>query len=88
LKERKKQRQLKRRLLRKNLRPLLSRVFKAFSPSYESVCVLLLEGVISQLQDPAVIIQTASVQILARRLQRFVNNTVAPPICSWNSLSS
>jgi hypothetical protein len=72
-KERKKQRQLKRRLLRKRLQPLLTLVFEAFSPGYESVCVLLLEGVISQLQDPAVIIQTASVQTLARRLQRFVN---------------
>lgn len=73
LKERKKQHQLKRHLLRKHLRPLLGLVFKAFLPGYESVCVLLLEGVISQLQDPDVIIQTASVQTLARRLQRFVN---------------
>jgi len=73
LKERKKQHKLKRRLLRKRLRPLLGLVFKAFSPGYESVCVLILEGVISQLQDPALIIQTASVQTLARRLQRFLN---------------
>jgi hypothetical protein len=71
--ERKKQRQLKRRLLRKRLQPLLDLVHKAFSPGYESVCVLILEGVVSQLQDPAVIIQTASVQTLARRLQCFVN---------------
>lgn len=48
-------------------------MFKAFSPGYESVCVLMLEGIVSQLQDPAIIIQTASVQKLARRLQRFVN---------------
>ena len=73
LKERKKQHRLKRRLLRKRLLPLLALVFKAFSPGYESICVLLLEGVIAQLQDPEVIIQTASVQTLARRLQRFVN---------------
>jgi hypothetical protein len=73
LKERKKQRQLKRRLLRKQLQPLLGLVFKAFSPGYESVCVLILEGLIWQLQDSAVVIQTASVQTLARRLQRFVN---------------
>jgi len=34
---------------------------------------LLLEGVVSQLGDPTYIIQTASVQTLARRLQRFLN---------------
>jgi hypothetical protein len=73
LKERKHQLQLKRRLLWKRLQPLLSLAFKAFSPGYESVCVLLLEGLVSQLQDPAIIIQTASVQTLARRLQRFLN---------------
>jgi len=73
IKERNKQRQLKRRLLRKRLQPMLALVFRAFSPGYESLCVLMLEGIISQLQDSTFIIQTASVQILARRLQRFVN---------------
>jgi hypothetical protein len=73
MKERKQQLQLKRRLLWKRLQPLLSLAFKAFSPGYESVCVLMLEGLVSQLQDPAVIIQTVSVQTLARRLQRFLN---------------
>jgi hypothetical protein len=73
VRERKKQRQLKRRLLRKQLRPLLALAFKAFSPGYEGVCVLMLEGLVSQLQDPALIIQTDSVQTLSRRLQRFVN---------------
>lgn len=73
LRERKKQRQLKRRLLRKQLQPLVALVFKAFSPGYEGLCVLILEGLISQLQDPTVVIQTASVQTLSRRLQRFVN---------------
>jgi hypothetical protein len=73
LRERKKQRQLKRRLLRKQLQPLLALVFKAFSPGYEAVCGLILEGLISQLQDPTLVIQTASVQTLSRRLQRFVN---------------
>jgi hypothetical protein len=73
IKDRKQQLQLKRRLLWKRLQPLLSLVFKAFSPGYESVCVLMLEGVVSQLQDPSIIIQTASVQTLARRLQRFIN---------------
>jgi hypothetical protein len=72
VKERKKQRKLKQRLLRKCLRPLLTLVFTAFSPGYESVCVLMLEGVAARLQDPAYIIQTASVQTLARRLQRFI----------------
>jgi len=72
IQERKKQRKLKRRLLRKRLRPLLELVFKAFSPGYESICVLVLEGVVAQLQDPTYIIQTASVQALARRLQRFI----------------
>ncbi len=71
--ERKKQLQLKRRLLHKQLLPLLGLAFKAFSPGYEGVCVLLLEGLICQLQDPALVIQTASVQTLTRRLQRFVN---------------
>jgi hypothetical protein len=73
LKQRQAQRQLKRRLLRKRLQPLLSLAFKAFSPGYESVAVLVLAGVVSQLQDPAVILQTTSVQTLARRLQRFIN---------------
>jgi hypothetical protein len=72
-KERKKQRRLKRHLLRKRLQPMLRLVLKAFSPGYESVCVLLLEGVLSQLRDPVYIIQTTSVQTLARRLQRFIN---------------
>jgi hypothetical protein len=73
MKERKKQRQLKRRLLRKRLRPMLVLAFKAFSPGYESVSVLMLEGIVTQLRDPTYIIQTASVQMLARRLQRFIN---------------
>ena len=72
LKERKKQRKLKRRLLRKQLQPMLTLVFKAFSPGYESVCVLMLEGVVSQLQNTAVITHIASVQRLARRLRRFL----------------
>jgi transposase-like protein len=70
LRDRKKQRHLKRRLLRKQLQPLLALVFKAFSPGYEGVCVLILEGLISHLQNPTVVIQTASVQTLSRRLQR------------------
>ena len=72
LKDRRKQRNLKRRLLRKRLQPMVTLMFKAFSPGYESVCVLMLEGIISQLEDSTIIIQTASVQRLARRLRRFV----------------
>jgi hypothetical protein len=71
-KERKKQWALKQRLLRKRLRPLLAVALKAFAPGYESVCVLMLEGVVSQLRDPDLVLQTASVQRLATRLERFV----------------
>ena len=70
--ERQKQRALKQRLLRKRLRPLLAVALKAFAPGYESVCVLMLEGVVSQLRDPDLVLQTASVQRLATRLARFV----------------
>jgi len=73
LKHQKQQLQLKRRLLWKRLQPLRQLALKAFAPGYESVCVLMLEGLVSHLQNPAVIIQTASVQTLARRLQRFLN---------------
>jgi hypothetical protein len=73
MRARRHQLQLKRRLLWKRLQPLLRVAFQAFSPGYESVCVLMLEGLVTQLQDPTLIIQTASVQTLARRLQRFVN---------------
>jgi hypothetical protein len=73
IKQRQKQRRLKRRLLAKQMRPLLDLVFKAFAPGNESICLLILEGLVSQLQDPTIIIQTTSVQTLARRLQRFLN---------------
>ena len=69
---RKKQLKLKRKLLRKYLTAYLYMVFKAFSPGYESICVLTLQGVVSQLQDPSCIIQTDSVQKLACRLGRFI----------------
>ncbi len=71
--ERKKQLHLKRRLLHRQLQPLLTLVFKAFAPGYESICVLLLSGLVVHLQDPTLVIQTASVQTLTRRLQRFLN---------------
>ena len=72
LRERQKQKKLKKRLLRKQLQPLLQRVFDAFSPGQEGLCTLKLEGVISMLQDPAIVIQTVTVKLLAKRLQKFV----------------
>lgn len=71
-KERQKQRALKRRLLRKRLRPILAVALRAFAPGYESVCVLMLVGVVSQLRDSALVLQTASVQRLTTRLERFI----------------
>jgi hypothetical protein len=71
-KERHKQRHLKQRLLRKHLKPILTTAFKAFAPDYESVCLLMLEGVSAQLRDPKLIIQTESVKRLANRMDRFV----------------
>jgi len=56
----------------KFLHPILGTALKAFSPGYESVCVLMLEGVVSQLRDPDLILQIASVRRLANRLQRFI----------------
>ena len=47
-------------------------IFNSFFPGYESVCVLTLEGAVSQLRDRTCIIQAASVQKLASRLNRFV----------------
>ena len=72
MKLRKKQLKLKRKLLRRCLTPYLYLIFKAFSPGYESVCVLTLDGVVSQLQDPACIIQATSIQKLSVRLNRFI----------------
>lgn len=71
--ERRQQKKLKQRLLGKQLRPLLMTMLKAFSAGYESVCLLMLEGVVSQLQDPEMVLQTASVRRLTKRLQRFLN---------------
>jgi hypothetical protein len=71
-KARQNQRRLKQRLLRKRLQPILITACKAFAPGYEAVCVLMLEGVVSQLRDPKLILQTESVQRLARRMERFV----------------
>ena len=72
LKERKKQRKLKQQLLQKRLQPLLNQVFYAFSSGQEALCTLILEAVIATLQDPDIVIQTATVKQLAQRLQRFM----------------
>ena len=69
---RQQQRKLKQRLLRKRLQPLLEIALKAFRPGYESICVLLLTGVVAELRNPEQIIQMASVQRLATRLERFL----------------
>jgi hypothetical protein len=69
---RKQQRRLKQRLLRQQLQPLFNRVLKAFRPGYESVCTLLLRGIVEELAHLPMG-QSASVQTLARRLQRFLN---------------
>jgi hypothetical protein len=69
---RQQQRKLKQRLLRKRLQPLLDIALKAFRPGYEGICVLLLTGVVTELRNPQQIIQTASVQRLATRLERFL----------------
>jgi len=71
-KARQQQRALKQRLLRKRLQPLLAVAIKAFRPGYESVCVLLLTGVVAELRNSQQIIQTTSVQRLAARLERFI----------------
>ena len=73
LKQRRQQRKLKQRLLRKQLQPLLYMIFRAFSPGYESVCTLTLQGIVPMLHDPDIVIQTPSVIRLAKQLQRFLN---------------
>jgi len=50
LKERQKQLDLKRHLLRKRLKPVLALFFKAFQPGYESVAFLYIEGALARLQ--------------------------------------
>lgn len=70
--ERQKQHRLKQRLLRQRLRPILAVALNAFAPGYESLTVLMLEGVVAQLRDPVLILPTASVQRLSNRLERFV----------------
>ena len=70
-KERLKQRDLKRCLLRKRLEPVRALFIKAFQPGYESVACLYIEGALARLQDPRIIIQTESVCDLHRQLTKF-----------------
>jgi transposase-like protein len=71
LKERQKQLDLKRQLLRKRLKPVLALFFKAFQPGYEPVAFLYIEGALARLQDPHVVIQTESVCDLHKQLTKF-----------------
>lgn len=73
LKERRKQRKLKKRLLRKQLEPILLLFFKAFAPGYESVAFIYIEGALSRLEDPSYVIQNESVRVLHRKLTKFFN---------------
>jgi hypothetical protein len=70
-KERQKQRDLKRRLLRKRLEPVRALFLKAFQPGYESVAFLYIEGALARLQDPQIVIQTESVCVLHTQLTKF-----------------
>jgi len=70
-KERQKQRDLKRRLLRKRLDPVRALFLKAFQPGYESVALLYLEGALARLQDPLIVIQSESVCYLHKQLTKF-----------------
>jgi hypothetical protein len=70
-KERQKQLDLKRRLLRKRLEPVRALFIKAFQPGYESVAFLYIEGALARLQDPHIVIQTESVCSLHKQLTKF-----------------
>jgi len=99
-KERQKQLDLKRRLLRKRLAPIRSLFVKAFQPGYESVAFIYIEGTLARLQDPSIIIQTESVCHLHKQLTQFFAkhaNTLAFQfeqkakaglVCTSNSLES
>jgi hypothetical protein len=70
-KERNKQRDLKRRLLRKRLEPIRTLFIKAFRSGYEAVAFIYIEGALQMLQDPTCIIQTESVRRLHTQLTKF-----------------
>jgi len=70
-KERQKQLDLKRRLLRKRLEPVRALFIKAFQSGYESVAFLYIEGALARLQDPCIVIQTESVCALHKQLTKF-----------------
>jgi hypothetical protein len=71
LKERQKQRDLKRRLLRKRLEPVRALFIQAFQSGYESVAFLYIEGALARSQDPQIVIQTESVCVLHTQLTKF-----------------
>jgi hypothetical protein len=70
-KERQKQLDLKRRLLRKRLAPIRAFFVKAFQPGYESVAFIYIKGALARLQDPSIIIQTESICHLHKPLTQF-----------------
>ena len=70
-KERNKQRDLKRRLLRKRLEPIRALFIKAFRSGYEAVAFIYIDAALQMLQDPTCIIQTESVRKLYTQLSKF-----------------
>ena len=70
-KNRTRQRDLKRRLLRKRLEPIRAVFIKAFRSGYEAVAFIYIEGALQMLQDPTCIIQTESVRTLHTQLTKF-----------------
>lgn len=70
-KDRNKQRNLKRRLLRKRLEPLRALFINAFRSGYEAVAFIYIDAALQMLQDPTCIIQTESVRTLHIQLTKF-----------------
>ncbi len=74
LKERKKQKKLKQKLLRKQLKPIKYLFFKAFTPDYEAVAHLYIEGALAELKRFC--IQNQSIKILHKKLNKFFNKYI------------
>jgi hypothetical protein len=73
-----------RRKLRKQLKPIVLLFFKAFAPGHESVAFIYIEGALTRLKDPSLVIQNESVKELHRKLTKFFNNTVKPRLSNWS----
>jgi hypothetical protein len=99
-KERNKQRDLKRRLLRKRLEPIRALFIKAFRSGYEAVAFIYIDAALQMLQDPTCIIQTESVRKLYTQLSKFFTKhgktllfqfeqkATASLVCTTNALES